>query len=296
MGGFRLPQPPISQFQRFASPAPADGDAARRAPEAAPTRARLLRLALAGAAGVLAAPLLSACGGPVAAGKSSSAAATSSSSKGKKTPAVKHLPAQGTPKWPVDPTTAQPTAGWSMYATSGTRIEMVAFGRDIWNKHDDCGFYYTTATGDGVWTAKVATQAATNAWAKSGIMLRNGTDPGSQMVTNVVTPGNGANIQWRPVKDNPCQGKGLDATASPPVWLRLQKKGDAFTFSDSTDGKTWQHATTMTLKGVIGAKYLVGLAACSHAPNLQGLVGFNDLSFKPAHYAAVIQTKTSANW
>ena len=268
--------------------------AERLAPEVTATRARLLRLTLAGAAAVVAAPLLSACGGPVAASKTSTSASTSSGKKAVK--AVKHLPTKGTPKWPVDPSTAQPTAAWSMYATSGTRIEMVAFGRDIWNDHDDCAFYYTPAKGDGTWTAKVATQAATNAWAKAGIMLRNATDPGSQMVANVVTPGNGANVQWRPVKDKACQGKGFDPTAAAPVWLRVQKKGDAYTFSDSMDGKTWKNATTMTLKGLLNANFLVGLAACSHAPNLQGLTGFNDLSFKPTHYAAVIQTKTPANW
>ena len=253
-------------------------------------------MTLAGAAAVVAAPLLSACGGSAASNKGSASGSTSASSSKKGAKAVPRLPTKGTPKWPVDPGKAQPTAAWSMYATSASRIELVAFGRDIWNKHDDCAFYYTSAKGDGIWTAKVATQSATNAWAKAGIMLRNATDPGSAMIANVVTPGNGGNLQWRPAKDQSCQGKGFDATASAPIWLRLQKKGDAYTIADSTDGKTWKNTTTLTVKGMLNAQFLVGLAACSHAPNLQGLTGFNDLSFKPTHYAAIVQTKTPANW
>ena len=183
-----------------------------------------------------------------------------------------------------------------MYATSGSRIELVTFGRDIWNNHDDCAYYYTHAKGDGAWSCKVATLSNTNGWAKAGIMLRNATDPGSAMCFGCISAGNGAHFQWRPSKDHSCSDKAFDATAATPVYLRLQKKGDVFTVQDSADGKKWGNALSVPVKGALGAQYLVGLATASHAANLQGLAGFNDLSFKPSHYAAVRQTGTPSNW
>ena len=255
-------------------------------------RRSALHTAFGTAAGLVTTSVLVSCGRPVAA----PAKASSTSKATTSTPAVKHLPATGTPAWPVNVATAQPTAAWSMYGTKGPRIELVTFGRDIWNKHDDCAFYYTHAKGDGVWSSKVALLANTNGWAKAGIMLRNATDPGSAMCFCCLSASNGAHFQWRQAKDQPCHDKGFDGAAAAPIYLRLRKKGDVFTVQDSPDGKKWGNTLTGPLKGVIGANYLVGLAACSHAANLQGLAGFNDVSFKPSHYSAIRQTSIPSNW
>ena len=257
------------------------------APAAPPGRRRLLM----GAGGVL--WLAAGCGRRT----HTAGNAAASKTKTTKTKKVPHLPAKGTPSWPVDVATAQPTAGWSMYATQGGRVQMVTFGRDIWNHHDDCGFFYAPAKGDGSWRARVALLSPTDAWAKAGLMLRNATDPGSAMVFCCVTVGNGAGVQWRPAKDKPATAKGMfDPMAVAPIYLSMQRKGDVYLFADSADGKTWHNRLTLTLKGVIGTSYLAGLAVSSHQPTLQGLAGFDRISFKPLHYAAVIQTSVPANW
>ncbi len=232
-------------------------------------------------------------------GRAAHGAGNGAASKTKvtKTKSVAHLPAKGTPSWPVSVATAQPSAGWSMYATRAGRVQMVTFGRDVWNHHDDCGYFYLPTKGDGVWTARVALLSPTDAWAKAGLMLRAGTDPGSAMVFCCVTVGNGAGVQWRPAKDQPATSKGMfDPMAVAPVYLSMQRKGDTYQFADSPDGKTWHNHTTLTLKGVIGSSYLAGLAVSSHQATLQGLAGFDRLNFKPLHYAAVIQTAVPANW
>ncbi len=257
----------------------------------APGMASRRRGLLLGASGALC--LAAGCGR----GTRAAANAPGGKSGATKAKQVPRLPVKGTPSWPVDVATAQPTAGWSMYAMRAGRVQMVTFGRDVWNHHDDCGFFYAPAKGDGSWHARVALQSPTDAWAKAGLMLRNGTDPGSAMVFCCVSVGHGAGVQWRPAKDQPATAKGMfDPMAVAPVYLSMQRKGDTYGFADSVDAKTWRNHTTLTLKGVIASSYLVGLAVSSHQPTLQGLAGFDRLSFKPLHYAAVIQTSLPANW
>ena len=52
-------------------------------------------------------------------------------------------------------------------------------------------------TGDGTITARVATEPATNSWTKVGVMFRNTLDVTSAYAMSMVTPSNGAGLQYR---------------------------------------------------------------------------------------------------
>jgi len=69
---------------------------------------------------------------------------------------------------------------------------------DIWGSKDE--FHYTAQTvpGDATISAEITSQQDTDPWAKSGIMLRAGTDPGAADYAIFATPeGNGTVIQYR---------------------------------------------------------------------------------------------------
>lgn len=260
-----------------------------------------MRYALGAVAGAVALPALAACGTTKATNSSTTSTSTSSSTA----PAVKLLPTTGTPSWPVDVATAQPTAPWSMYATKGTGnsmlLEMVTYGRDLWDNHDNFSYFAQQGSGAGEWSVQVAFLSQTDSWAKAGIMIRQTLDAGSTDYYLVTTVGNGASLQYRPVANYACSGgPTINPLDSTPVYLKMQyTPGKQIVLWDSTDGKTWTNSTTVPLgagtvdatnhtftmaknapKGAIPdmltGTYYVGVCACSHNPSLQGYAGFTN--------------------
>ncbi len=283
-----------------------------------------MRFALGAVAGAVALPALAACGTTKTAANSSAAGGSSSAAA-----PVKLLPATGTPSWPIDVARAQPTAPWSMYATSGSGDsmlpEMVSYGRDIWNKHDDFSLFAEQASGAGTWSVQVGYMSPTNAAAKAGIMIRQTLDPGSPNYAFVTTVSQGAKLQYRPVANNASSGHATaDALASTPIFLKMvYQPGKQIVLSDSSDGKTWGNTQTIPLgagsvdsakntwvmaknapKGaipdMITGTYYVGLCACSHAATLQGYAGFTDFTgfhtTKLSYHAINQGSSAKANW
>jgi hypothetical protein len=197
------------------------------------------------------------------------------------------------PTWPVDVATARPTSPWTMYATQDGRVELVTFGSDIWNSYDNFGFYYAEAEGDGEWSCRVAVLSFTKSWAKAGLMVRASTDSGATNVDLVVTPVNGVVFQYRPKPHTPQQnGAGIiDPLAQPPVYLKLQKRGNVYTAWDSLDGIHWTNRAEIVAKpDIVGRRYLIGLCAtaASYSGTKQGYAGFDHITgFVPTTYAAI---------
>jgi len=151
---------------------------------------------------------------------------------------------------------------------SGT-ILMNAIGADIWGTSDAFRLAYKTLNGDGTIVARVESIANSNAWAKGGVMIRQSVDPGSVHAFMPITPGgssggNGASFQRRLTpggdstnSDNP------GPVVAAPYWVKLERKGNAFSGFISPDGVTWTQlgtAQTIPMTGPV----LIGLALCSH--------------------------------
>ena len=87
---------------------------------------------------------------------------------------------------------------------------------------------------------------ATDPWAKSGVMLRATTDPGSPYYAAYITKGNGLAVQARTA-----QGVAAIGVASvagvPPEYLQISRSGTSFTVSTSSDGVTWTAVPGSTL-------------------------------------------------
>jgi regulation of enolase protein 1 (concanavalin A-like superfamily) len=77
-----------------------------------------------------------------------------------------------------------------------------------------------------------------------------------------VTPGNGLNFQRRTATNGVSDGVAGGAGAA-PYWVRLQRVGNTFTSSVSTNGVTWTTIGSATIS--MGASAQVGLAVTSHA-------------------------------
>lgn len=190
----------------------------------------------------------------------------------------------------------------SMVSVSGGNYTLVAQGKDIWNKQDECTYYFATATQDGTYSCQVKSQEVEKGDGgngKAGLMARQSGDAGSPMVAVLITTGNGVAFQWRKTYMDAEESwpMAIAIGVNAPIWLQLKKAGDNWTVAYSTDGKTWNNQTSMQVP-FSGTSYLIGLAASAHSVSLQELDVFTDLTpstFKPTRYLDVSASNKTAN-
>ncbi|HEY1178772.1 MAG TPA: hypothetical protein VGF17_21680, partial [Phytomonospora sp.] len=95
---------------------------------------------------------------------------------------------------------------------------------DLLEPFQDRGHFVSQArSGDVDIVTRVGSQTGGGDWAKAGLMIRGGADPGSPYAAVVVTPGHG--VVLRSGTDVDIAGSG----GSAPTWLRLTRSGDTVT-------------------------------------------------------------------
>jgi regulation of enolase protein 1 (concanavalin A-like superfamily) len=76
-----------------------------------------------------------------------------------------------------------------------------------------------------------------------------------------MTPGNGADVQWRSSTGGACSyvktGPGLTA----PYWVRVTRTGNSIVMFSSADGVTWNIMNTQTIN--MAANIYIGLSVSS---------------------------------
>src|SRR5439155_17845950 len=86
-------------------------------------------------------------------------------------------------------TTGQP----GTFVQSGTTYTVGGSGADIWSTADNFHYAFQQVAGDSTITAHLASVTNTNSWAKTGVMMRDGTTAGAINVFAFATP-NAANF------------------------------------------------------------------------------------------------------
>jgi len=135
-------------------------------------------------------------------------------------------------------------------------------GADIWGRSDNFNYASKSVSGNVTITARVASQQNTNAWAKSGVMIRESAAANSSFVHVFVTPGHGVNMQYRASTGASAAQLGQVAGPVAPYWVRLARSGNTFTGSTSADGVTWTPVGTISVTMVSGAQ--AGLSVTAH--------------------------------
>src|SRR4029077_17147945 len=110
---------------------------------------------------------------------------------------------------------------------------------DIWGTADGFHFAYQTLTGDGSIIAEVTGLGATDPWAKAGVMIRETLNANSAFADTLVTPGNGTTFQWRASTGASAQASAAGPNVTAPYWVKLDRVGDTFTGSVSSNGTSW---------------------------------------------------------
>ena len=135
-------------------------------------------------------------------------------------------------------------------------------GADIWGRSDNFNYASESVSGNVTITARVASQQNTNAWAKSGVMIRESAAANSGFVHVFVTPGHGVNMQYRASTGAGAAQLGQVAGPVAPYWVRLARSGSTFTGSTSADGVTWTPVGTINVTMASGAQ--AGLSVTAH--------------------------------
>ncbi|MCL5281699.1 MAG: discoidin domain-containing protein [Planctomycetes bacterium] len=134
--------------------------------------------------------------------------------------------------------------------TSPGQYKVSSNSGDVWGTADNFRFVYQQLNGDGSISAKIVAIAdATANWAKAGVMIRRSLDENAAFAFMFPTPDGRRAFQNRPTVG----GSAVSAHSNPgmitfPLWVKIERKGNLFTASYSTDGKTWtvQPATENT--------------------------------------------------
>jgi hypothetical protein len=162
-------------------------------------------------------------------------------------------------------------------------IIMNGIGADVWDVSDSFRLAYKTLNGDATIVARVESVFNSNAWAKGGVMIRQSIEPGSAHAFMPITPGgsgggNGASFQHRLTAGGASTNNdNTGAVVAAPYWVKLERKGNAFSGFISPDGKTWTQlgaAQTIPMTGPV----LIGLALCSHDPAVATAAEFSNIS------------------
>jgi len=135
-------------------------------------------------------------------------------------------------------------------------------GSDIWSTSDSFNYASESVSGDVTITARVASQQNTNAWAKSGVMIRESTAANSSFVHVFITPGHGVNMQYRASTGAGAVQLAQNAGPVAPYWVRLVRSGSTFTGFSSADGVTWTQVGTISV--TMAANALEGLSVTAH--------------------------------
>jgi len=168
--------------------------------------------------------------------------------------------------------------GWS--SANGGTYAVNGSGADIGGTADAFQFSSQTLTGDGEIRARVTSQSNTNAAAKAGVMMRDGSPAGAVNALVALTPGNGFVFQSRSSAGGATtQGGTTSSQSAPNNWVRLTRSGTLVTAYVSADGSAWTQigTTTLSMSGSIS----VGLAVTSDNNSVNGTATFDNVSVTP---------------
>ena len=159
---------------------------------------------------------------------------------------------------------------------SGDVITIMGSGSDIYGTADAFQFVPQAVSGDCDIRALVTSVGYTDPWAKAGVMLRESLDPGARNIAMVITPGYGAEIQYR---TNPAGSTSYtnQAGLTAPYWVRLTRTGNNFVACCSPDGTNWtQIGSTQVI--AMSSNCYAGLALTSHSDGTLCTATFSKVS------------------
>lgn len=150
-----------------------------------------------------------------------------------------------------------------------------AGGSTIGGTTDTAHYVYRPLPADGRLTARLASHAAANSGAKTGLMIREGLGAKVRHLALLHSPASGVTLTAR----NSTNGSTVTLATAPdvsaPAWLRLERIGATLHARVSADGESWIHLGTHSL--AFAGTPLVGLVGSSNDTASHSLAAYEHL-------------------
>jgi hypothetical protein len=176
----------------------------------------------------------------------------------------------------------------------GNTFTLEGAGADIGGTNDQFQFAFAPLNGGGEIIARFVPQTSSQ-FSKFGLMLRETSAADAANVALLVSPEAGRNVEapgWRAelsvrektgaisairtVSENFSEPMATFGRLTDFVWLKLERQGDNFTASISSDGKIWTPIGTVNVP--LKKKLLIGLCACSCIATVATAVKFDNVT------------------
>ena len=177
----------------------------------------------------------------------------------------------------------------SYFGQSGGAFGIAAAGADVWGaggQHDDqFGSIYQIGSfaAQSTVSARVDSVNDANAWAKSGVMVRNDiTKPGasSGYAVVAVTARNGVVFEWDANGDGYLDTDARAAVDSyRPVWVKLTRSGTSYSASYSYDGANYVPIGAPVTLSSAAAQQDAGIFSTSHDVTQSAINQFDSVSW-----------------
>ncbi len=169
-------------------------------------------------------------------------------------------------------------AGSSSYNAASDAFSITGAGADIWNASDAFRAVHTDISGSCDLIARVDSLQNTNAWAKAGVMLRNGLAADAQHAMMIISFSSGASFQRRVLAAGQSEHTTVAGIAA-PRWVKLSRRGDVFTGYQSADGTAWTQVGQATI--VMPAALKAALVVTSHQDGTPNTATISQVTLVP---------------
>src|SRR3989440_8014577 len=202
--------------------------------------------------------------------------------------AAVNIQSPGTPPNPPAPPTPCP-GGWRCsdignpalggdQALSGGTWTLKGAGNDINGNADQFHYVRQSLATNGSISAHILTQTNTNASAKAGVMLRQGTNADSAYYAAFVTPGNGIVVQYRPTQGLSSRVRG-EITVAAASLIMIARSSNIYCTYTSSDGANWSYVTGTCFTLSLNSPTLAGLAVTSQSTGTMSTATFDTVNF-----------------
>jgi hypothetical protein len=199
-----------------------------------------------------------------------------------------------------------PTANSFQITGTGGSTSGGATG-DMWTGNNDSFTYVSQPwSGDGIFTARLASFTSTDSSAKAGIVFRETTNTGSRYSATYMlrkgdawaqhkttTSGGTSNVNFF---SSSSTGRGL------PEWIRLVRQGDTFSCYHSENGSSWTMLGSSRINLLGGSSLTVGFAVAPRTGNSSATAVFDNISFltpqqvwRQTHFGNTANSGNAAN-
>ncbi len=156
-------------------------------------------------------------------------------------------------------------------------VDLTASGSGIGAAADEFGFSHKTYAGDFDVQIRLDGMEFSDAWARAGLMARDGLDADDVFAAVFATPGPvGCHFMSRSSTGGNAGMEGYFPNSFPGMWLRLRRTGNLFEGFAGIDGSSWQRLGSATI--AMSSSVEVGLALASGETSSAITASFRDES------------------